>query len=431
METNRDDFIIAIRSAFLKKGTKQRFSLIVLLFFSIIILTLSKYNFKGIAFLKSGLNEIVYRASFIISAPENFIVNTYKLTMSHINLYDDHKKLKEDFKALKAENLSNNFIISENIMLKSKIEDIVDISSEILAKVLVDKQSPFLKSIIVNRGSKDKVKLGMAVLDGDFLIGKVVEVNYLTSRVLLLSDLNSKVPVSVEPNSVQSILTGTGEKFGKLQYTQLESFDLNNGDQVYTSGSGGIFKSGIPVGEINIIDESKESYVLFHSNFSQLRLVKIVLFENINYYKSILDENGWRNILEIKRPNSESVNSSYDYSTFIADTVPFDFGGFVADLEQGPDGLVYAAIRGSYIYQASPAPRYSGGVLIIDVDNPSNITAIDTVYLSYHATTTNSDPYLVVLDIEFDKSGNMWIADPYSINGNNPLHVRSKNGKWR
>ena len=47
----------------------------------------------------------------------------------------------------------------------------------------------------------------------------------------------------------------------------LENFDLNNGDQIYTSGSGGIFKSGIPIGEINIIDDSKESYVLFHSNF--------------------------------------------------------------------------------------------------------------------------------------------------------------------
>jgi len=94
--------------------------------------------------------------------------------------------------------------------------------------------------------------------------------------------LNSKVPVSVEPNSVQSILTGTGEKLGKLQYMQIENFDLNNGDQIYTSGSGGIFKSGIPIGKINIIDDSKESYVLFHSNFSQLRLVKIVLYENLN-----------------------------------------------------------------------------------------------------------------------------------------------------
>tara|TARA_X000000950_G_scaffold95947_1_gene121174 strand:+ start:340 stop:1188 length:849 start_codon:yes stop_codon:yes gene_type:complete len=282
METNRDDFIIAIRSAFLKKGTKQRFSLVVLIFFSLTILFLGKYDFKGINILKSGLNEFVYRSTFIISIPENFVKNTYNLTLSHINLYNDHKKLKKDFNTLQAESLNNDFIISENRILRSKIEDIVDVSSEILAKVLVDKQSPFLKSVIVNRGSKDKVKLGMAVLDGEFLIGKVVEVNYRTSRVLLLSDLNSKVPVSIEPNSIQSILTGTGQNVGKLQYTQLDNLDLKKGDQIYSSGSGGIFKSGIPIGKINFIDDNNESYVLFHSNFSQLRLVKIVLYENLD-----------------------------------------------------------------------------------------------------------------------------------------------------
>ena len=95
METNRDDFIIAIRSAFLKKGNKQRFSLVVLIFFSLTILFLGKYDFKGINILKSGLNEIVYRSTFIISIPENFIKNTYYLTLSHINLYNDHKKLRE------------------------------------------------------------------------------------------------------------------------------------------------------------------------------------------------------------------------------------------------------------------------------------------------------------------------------------------------
>ncbi len=284
METNRDDFIIAIRSAFLKKGTKQRFSLIVLLFFSITILVLGKYNFKGINFLKTGLNEFVYRATFIISVPENFIINTYKLTLSHINLYNDHKKLKIKFKALEAENFNNSFIISENKMLKKKIDDIVNPTSETLAKVLVDKQSPFLKSVIVNRGSKDGIKLGMAVLDEDFLIGKVVEVNFRTSRVLLLSDLNSKVPVTIEPNSIQSILTGTGEKFGKLQYTQTDNFSLKNGNQIYSSGSGGIFKSGIPIGSINIIDDSNETYVLFHSDFTQLQLVKMVLYEKPNWF---------------------------------------------------------------------------------------------------------------------------------------------------
>ena len=69
-------------------------------------------------------------------------------------------------------------------------------------------------------------------------------------------------------------MTGTGEKFGKLQYTQLESFDLNNGDQVYTSGSGGIFKSGIPVGEINIIDESKESLCFVSLKFFTIKIGK-------------------------------------------------------------------------------------------------------------------------------------------------------------
>ena len=282
METNRDDFIIAIRSAFLKKGTKQRFSLIVLLFFSLLILVSTKYNFKGTYFLKLGLNEVVYRASFIFSAPENFIKTTYKLTLNHINLYKEHKLLQESYKKLKAENLSNSFIISENKLLKSKIDDLKDVDSEILAKVLIDKQSPFLRSVIVNRGSKDNVKLGTAVLDGEFLVGKVIEVNYLTSRILLVSDLNSKVPVSIEPGGIQSILTRSGDKFGRLQYTQIDNLDLKNGSQIFTSGSGGIFQSGIPIGKISIIDDSNDGYVLFHSDFSQLRLVKIVSYEKLN-----------------------------------------------------------------------------------------------------------------------------------------------------
>ena len=145
---------------------------------------------------------------------------------------------------------------------------------------------------------------------------------------------------------------------------------------------------------------------------------------------SILSEDGWRNILEIKISNSEVIHPQYDYSDFIADTVPYDFGGYIADLEQGPDGLVYCSIRGSRVYLANP-PRSSGGIIIVDVDNPANITTIDTTYLSYHTTSSNSVPYLVVLDVEFDSDGNMWVADPYAINGNNPVHVRSVSGVWK
>ena len=278
METNRDDFIIAIRSAFLKKGNRQRFSLTTLIVISIIILIFEKYNFKAINLLKTSLKEIVYRSTFIVSVPENLVKNAYKLSLEHINLYEDYKKLNLEYKKLKAENLNIEFIKSENKILKSKIEDIKDQKYEVLAKVIIDKQSPFLKSIIVNRGSKDKIELGMAVLDGDFLVGKVVEVNYLTSRILLLSDLNSKIPVSIEPNGIQSILSGTGGKHGKLQYLLSDNLNIKGEDEVFTSGSGNIFNAGIPVGTVKIKDNLPE--IIFHSDFSQLRLVKIVTFES-------------------------------------------------------------------------------------------------------------------------------------------------------
>lgn len=278
METNRDDFIIAIRSAFLKKGNRQRFSLTTLIVISIIILIFEKYNFKAINLLKTSLKEIVYRSTFIVSVPENLVKNAYKLSLKHINLYEDYKKLSLDYKKLKAENLNIEFIKSENKILKSKIEDIKDQKYEVLAKVIIDKQSPFLKSLIVNRGSKDKIELGMAVLDGDFLVGKVVEVNYLTSRILLLSDLNSKIPVSIEPNGIQSILSGTGGKHGKLQYLLSDNLNIKGEDEVFTSGSGNIFNAGIPVGTVKIKDNLPE--IIFHSDFSQLRLVKIVTFES-------------------------------------------------------------------------------------------------------------------------------------------------------
>ena len=282
MQTNRDDFIIAIRSAFLKKGNQQRFSLIALILFSIFIIVLGKYNFKGVNFLKLSIKEIVYRTTFIVSVPENFVISSYQTIHDHFSLYSNYENLKKDYESLKATKLNTDFLKSENEALKSKINDVSTQSSELLAKVIIDKKSPFLRSVIVNRGSKDNVILGMAVLDEKFLVGKVVEVNYSTSRVLLLSDLNSKIPVSIEPNGVQSILSGSGSSHGEIQYIK-EDYKLENDSEIFTSGSGGIFRSGIPIGKTIANEEIglDTIKVKFHSDFSQLRLVKIVSFEEV------------------------------------------------------------------------------------------------------------------------------------------------------
>jgi rod shape-determining protein MreC len=277
MATSRDDFVIAIRSAFLKKGTQQRFSLLGLIFFSIIFLILGGLNFKTISYLKIGINEIVYRSSFIVSGPENFIKDNYFVVQNHINLYKNNEKNKSELVSLRAKDLLNKFIVLENQRLKNIVDDYLVKSDTIFAKVLSDKGSPFLKSIIVNRGSKHNINLGMIAMDGEYLVGKVVEVNYLSSRILLLSDLNSKIPVIVEPNEIFSILSGTGEEHGVIQYSKKYE-DIQRESIIYTSGVGSLFKAGIPIGRINKNYSNKKKEVEFFSNFSQLRFVKIFSF---------------------------------------------------------------------------------------------------------------------------------------------------------
>ncbi len=275
--SSRDDFIIAIRSAFLKKENKQKFSLSALILLTLSILVLGKYDFKVVNYAKISLKEIAYRSTFIFSTPENLVKKGFVATKNHFFVYEENKILKEKVKNLEIKEYNTEFILAENQRLKETLNELNFSSEEILAKVIVDKQSPFLKSLIVNKGSKHRVELGMAVLDKEYLVGKVVEVNFTTSRILLLSDLNSKIPVDILPNNIQSILSGTGDDHGKIQYMK-EELLIENDNQVFTSGAGGIFKPGVPIGKIEKNPTDSQLKVNFFSDFSQLRFVKLRSF---------------------------------------------------------------------------------------------------------------------------------------------------------
>ena len=275
MQPSRDDFVIAIRSAFLKKGTKQRFSLIALLFFSITLIVLGKYNFVGINYLKAMINEVVYRSSYIVSVPEKYAAYSYNTIREHIILYKDYDEVKKKLKKIESKKYNIDFLIAENNKLKKTLEEVSYSSDEQHAKVLIDKESPFLRSIIINKGTKHNIKKGMTILNDSYLVGKVVEVNFSTARVLLLSDLNSKTPVTIEPGSIQAILSGTGKNNGTIQYAK-ENLPINVGSIVFTSGAGGLFKEGIPIGKIAKINNKK--VIDFFSDFSQLGFVKVVLY---------------------------------------------------------------------------------------------------------------------------------------------------------
>ncbi len=276
MASSRDDFIIAIRSAFLKKSTQQKFSLLTLASISVFIIVLSSLDFKAVKYLKAAISEIVYRSSFVVSIPENIAKSAFTEVVEYSTFFNSFKKNRMELESLKSDYVSNEIIQYENKELKELINDYVSSSDKILAKIIVDHDSPFLKSIIINKGSKDNIKIGTNVYDQSYLVGRVIEVNYKTSRVLLLSDLNSNVPVTIAPQNIQAIVTGTGSDYGQIKYIKSGlTEDLVDESIVYTSGTGAIFKSGVPIGILQSFKENSvnEYKVEFYSDFSQLKYV--------------------------------------------------------------------------------------------------------------------------------------------------------------
>ena len=275
MSSSRDDFGIAIRSALLKKGARQKFSLIFLLILATIIFLLDTYQFKFIKFTKILINDGIYRITNISTAPIKLLPKINDKIKETTFAIKENKDLKEELENLKNKEFQVEFLKNQNDSLRRILESDVKIKGKsILAKVLLDKDSPYLKSIVINRGSKSGINKGMPVVDGNYLVGKIVEVNYLSSRVLLLNDLNSRIPITFGEDSVQAILSGKGESKPVLEYLP-DLYEPYGNLTVFTSGKDGIFIPGIPVGKTEM-DELDVKVNLF-SDPNQLSFVTVQL----------------------------------------------------------------------------------------------------------------------------------------------------------
>ena len=275
MDTSRDDVGIAIRSAFLAKGSKQRFSLFILLILSILLIFLETIKTKPLDSVRSVIKDTIYRGSVVVSAPSRTFSSFMELSSSHINLYRNYNELKEENNKLKSSLSKSDFLELENTQLRKLIEEeIASPNNLVSARVMLDKQSPYLNSFIINVGSNKEIKNGLAVLHGNNFIGRIVDVNFFSSRVLLITDLNSRIPVIVEPNAYHAILNGRGKNEPTLEYLP-KSHEIKDGDKVYTSGKEGIFAPGIPVGEVKI--KEKNVRVEPFSNLDQITFINVNL----------------------------------------------------------------------------------------------------------------------------------------------------------
>ena len=273
-EMGRDDLVISARSIFLKKGNRQKFSLLTLIVVSIIALSLEYFKTGPINQFRSVTKDIVFKTSYFISLPFSSMKNVYYGFNDYLKIHEENKKLKNINLNIEELKFENQFLKEENIRLNALIEEKNLFSDNYhLTKILLDQNSPYLRSILINKGFKHDIKIGSAVKNGSYFVGKVVGVNYLTSRVLLINDLNSKIPVIIEPDGISAIVSGNGSKFnGDIEYLP-EKNQVEEGHIVYTSGVDGIILSGIPIGKITIINSKKS--VNFFADFDQIKYVKV------------------------------------------------------------------------------------------------------------------------------------------------------------
>jgi len=261
MADSRDDFIIAIRYALLKKGAKQKFSVFFLISLSIFIVALDKQTYPFLLTTRAVLNDFVYKVAYVASTPGKFVGYLNHLKQSHFYIVDENKNLKKEIQILKSDRYNSIFLQNENKILKKNL-NVGNITTNegdtaIPARVIIDQESPYLRSLLINKGGKQGIFKGMTVFSKGYLIGRIVESNFFTARVLLITDLNSKIPVIIQDTDANGLLAGAGKKTElKLEYLP-DEFSLEPNKIIFTSGKDGMLSPGMPVAETYLDKKNK------------------------------------------------------------------------------------------------------------------------------------------------------------------------------
>ncbi len=225
--------------------------------------------------VKISLTDITSPVVSLVSAPfmqissfANGLNNFMAMQQQNENLRQENIKLRQWYhQAL--------YLQSENEALRSLLNlQVDDKLSFISGHIIADAGAAFVKSVLVSAGKSDGVKKGNAVVTGDGLIGRVESTGENVSRVLLINDVNSRVPVLVSGSHHNAVLKGMNDEFPVLTYLP-EDVDIKVGSEILTSGLGGIFPTGIPIGKV-VMKDNKHLAVQPYADFDQMVYVRIL-----------------------------------------------------------------------------------------------------------------------------------------------------------
>lgn len=221
-----------------------------------------------------------------IQKPGEWAVAVEESVSDHVGVYEENQTLREEIQDKQRLARDLAIIEQENEELRSLLSMVNKISGKSIAtRVISDKKSAFSHTVIVNVGKVEGVEKGQVVVNDMGLVGRVYDVYENTSRVILLTDHASRIPVKIIGAKVRGIVRGTNSEYLELYFIEDEKASIKAGMVVATTGADGIFPEGIPVGTVNMV--GKRIFINPDANFNKLDLVSIQRQE----MKGILDGN--------------------------------------------------------------------------------------------------------------------------------------------
>ena len=191
-----------------------------------------------------------------------------ELQAENARLQKENERLRDWYQSamiLEAENKSLRELLNIRLAPQDKY---------ITARILADSGYAFVKSFLVEAGKRDGIKKGQAVVSAEGVIGRVIDVGEKTSRVLLVTDINSRVPILVENSRQHAVMAGGNDALPELIHLPPDS-QVQPGDRIITSGHGGVFPYGLPVGRV-VFDERKRPHVELFTDFDRLLYIRII-----------------------------------------------------------------------------------------------------------------------------------------------------------
>ncbi len=256
----------------------QRFAFVLLVGSAFALMLLGRFDNSAVERARLGIIDAFTPILDVVSRPVSAANAVVRDIGELIELRTELARVKEENERLLQWQTVARRLEAENAAFRSLLSAKIETSSFVVAaRVVADAGGPFVRTVLLNAGRRDGVAKGQAVVNAEGMVGRIAEVGERSSRVLLLSDLNSRVPVVNERSGQRGVLAGDNSEWPQLVFLPNQA-QVQPGDPIVTSGHGGLLPPGLPIG---IVASTGDGGVRVQPlvNWHRLEFVRVVRYD--------------------------------------------------------------------------------------------------------------------------------------------------------